>query len=636
MSKTMQNLVYSFGVHYKWSKNIPEPVIDQLRLARALQNDLVTIFKDYEAAKKRLWSTDPLIADLETQIDAQEQIIKASNEVLADERMYQRTRDISGPVVDQARADAKAAQAIIRSLRAQRKKQINHLYKTQPTIKIQLDQISQTKRDEAKAAARVRINEGLAHGTAHFVEQNQATAEKNLAQKRLRGESADLKHHHFDGTGTLAVNLKIGRNNTRDISEITSTDPKSPHRNTFCLPGLDFTRWDQMTDGDRRRAGRVTARMKMGNGVRGKPAATPVEEIPVLIHREIPEDAVIKTALLVVKRIGNRFVTTINLRLELPAPAPSEDESTCVVHFGWRKEKDKSVRAMTFVADEPLEAWEQIAGNPDYAALNDAVNISDDLTSGTVTVPEPWIEKIGIADDLKAARDTGLNQVRDALVDWLKMVGPVDHPTRIDQETRLPEQLIAHSVSMWKNPKRFVHLALDWRSNPPTQVGGARIADQLEKWRASDKKLTNSLTGSDTRARRRRDALYSDVAKLLTESYGTIWMDEVDHAELAELPNQDETITNEVSQRLARQKASTAAATLRSKIESAASRHGVTVERLKTDAVSINCADCGTRNIRKNGAMKISCDGCKVRYDVDSNAVRMIDLFGSAAAPSGD
>lgn len=614
----MPTVVYSYGVHYKWAKRLPQSVADQLFWGHRLREHMVCLEHDYEAEKKRIWSAHPQIADIEAQIYQADQDIADAETRLKQQKTLQSTRSPSGPDADQARTDSRAAKKRRTALRAARRDAIATVYASVPNTKdalaAALDDYRQADKNTYDTFVRGR---GLDYGTHYEVKQAHKTAMKNLKAKRLRGEPAQLRHHAFDATGIIAVHLRAGstRKNSRDPQEIADT--AGPHRNNFTLPYLDPASFEQMTGAQRRHTGRVTARMKIG---------AEVLEIPIQMHRPLPADGVIKSVMLVVKRVGTRRVVTLNLRVTVPEPEPVDEDTTVAVHFGWRAERGQKIRAMTFTADAPIPDWNSIKVDPRYAPLAEAMEVSSDGCSGTVSVPKSWLEGISTREELTTERDHSTNAIKQSLIDWLKLVGPVDHPSRIDPDAGNPEQLTAAKVAQWKNPKRLARLARDWRDTPPVLSGGAQIAAELEVWRAFDKKFLDSRAGAERRARARRDHLYSNVAKLLTESYGTIVMDEVDHAKLAELPGDDETITNEHSQRLGRQRANIAAATLRVKIEQTAAREGVEVRRIDLPAVTLDCAYCGARNIREGGKMTIECTSCGVTYDVDSNAVTSIAL----------
>lgn len=623
----MTVIVYKFGVHYKWTKGIPSTCMDQLYLAHQFREGLVSLHLEFEDAKKAIWSSVPAIKDLEDALDAQQDIQLAQNAIIADARKLQRTRSPQGPAVDAAQAAINAAKAASKALRSQISTLKKDVYKTNQTVRDDMTAASQVKFAEEKALKATMIERGLYHATAYLITNQHRTAIKNLTQKRKQGNPAQLRHHRFEGTGNLMVSLKSREGiNTRNPAEIS--DPSGPHRNTFCMKLPSVADWDGLTGSQRRHDGRVIARFRIATG---KADDTNVIELPVQVHRALPNDAIIKSATLNVSKIGTRKVAHILLSVTIPDPIQLPDESTLFCHFGWRSEdtKDgKTVRSLTWRSDTPLEEWPTMRVDPRYADLAKCMVVADDLMSGTVAIPATWSNKIDTSDELRSARDEALNTIRDELIAWLTTVGPIDHPTLIDRETGLPIQVTAADVAHWRSPRRFVTLALGWRHNPPTQTSASKITASLEAWRAMDKRLYDTQTGTSTRAARRRDDLYAQVANLLGSAYDTIIMDEVDHAKLATRPNKDESITNELSKLLGRQRSFAAAATLRQKIASVAARNGATITKISSAYVSTIHAACATLNVRKRGQMKVMCRTCKSKYDVDDNALDVLQLRG--------
>ena len=631
----MPTTVYAYGVHYKWARRLPDNVFQQLRLAHALREDLVTAFHGYEAGKAVVWARFPDVAAAETVVNDALVEKAAAERAVKDLRIAQRTKNISGPDADLARAREKAANTALRAARKALKAAKDAAYASGSTKDDFTANKSAWKRAEMDARLR-REKEGLYHDTVFQVASDHATAIKNL--ERLREEYSkapdksnlvwpEMRHHSFDGTGTLATSLK-GRKgvNTRTIDEVGRTD--GPHANTFCLPLPDQGSWDAMTLSQQRHSGRTTARFRVTAGlVRSTPDA--VAEIPLQVHRLPPEDGVIKTALLVVKKIGSRRVATVNLRIEVPGADPVGEDSTLAVHFGWRREGDDAVRAMTWTGSEPLTSWPHIVASERYPALETCLHVSRDLCSGTVILPDAWMAKALSTDELRAERDESINEIRQVLLDWIGLVGPVPHPSRTDPDTGQPEMITVTSLSLWKKPIRFIRLALDWRDVPPSLPRGRDIADALESWRVSYKRLQDSHNGASTKAGRRRNDMYAQVANLLVGTYGHVVLDEVNHADLARLPGSNEELPKDVANRLNRQRSMTASATLRSKILSVAAREGVPVTKVESAGVSVEHAACGTVNVRWNGKMTIDCIGCGLTYDVDDNAV---ELIGNRAA----
>ena len=108
MSVTVQTI----GVWYRW--RFPEALRSQLRLAHDLREDLVTLQLRHEVTLKAIWSSFPQVAATEDALSAAETALNLAAEAAAAERARQRTKRITGPVVEQlaaARIAAKHARA---------------------------------------------------------------------------------------------------------------------------------------------------------------------------------------------------------------------------------------------------------------------------------------------------------------------------------------------------------------------------------------------------------------------------------------------------------------------------------------------------------------------------------------------
>lgn len=630
--------VRTFGVHYKWLRHLPDNIFTQLKLAHDLRETLVETWYDYLKAVDAVWMGYPAIAAAQQALDDAQLDKARANAVIKALRTTQRTKKITGPDADQAKADLANANAALKTAKAALKLARD----SEPTA---VDGLKQAGLDrvmrENEIVREYATERGLFYDTAHLVHQQHKTAVKRVQDARKQAGSAahkstdphkrtslpNLHHHRFDGTGTIAVYLK-GRSgrNTRSPEEVANLN--GPHRNTFCLPAPRHEDWDDMSTAQRRHNGRITARMRVTTGdVKTNPDA--VTKIPLQAHRLLPEQSVVKLATLTVSRIGTRRIAQVNVTCVVPASEEVIPASTCYAHFGWRKDTlpdgTHGYRAMTWRATKPLYDLDVLRADPRYTDLARCMVMDEDGCGGHIVLPESWMTKHRDAELMRSERDERTNEVRTALIDWLKLVGPVQHPSRIDPDTGNPETITTGRVAQWKNPVRFVRLALDWRDNPPALPGGTDIADVLESWRAQDKRINDAQNGASVHAARRRDDLYRQVVSWLVDSYDEFVLETVNHNQLAVLAGADENVPNEVAQRLRRQRSLTAAATMRNAIIGAAAREGCIITQVPACYVSVDHLACGTRNVRIDGAMRIVCQGCGEVYDVDDNAVAHIE-----------
>lgn len=617
----MATRVYKFGVHYKWTRNIPESVIAQLRLAHDLRESLVDIYSRYEEGKRKIWEDYPVIRDLEAEIADLIEERKANNEAQKMLRIIQQTKKISGPDADRLKAEHKAITTRLTEAKTRLKREKNDALALEQMA--EAFKLNKQERYDAEKATYAEFcqGRGLYHGTHYDVLENHKVACALMEKKRQQGNSASMRHHRFDGTGTLTVFLKKGRDNTRRQGEVANL--KGPHRNTFCVTLPDEDGYDSLTWAQRRHAGYAIARFRIAPG---KDEGA-VIEIPVFAHRPLPKDAIIKSASLVIKRIGTRKVATVNIRADVPDPVPVDEDTTCAIHFGWRKEDtdEKTIRVATFRADTPItqEGLDKLRTDPRYADLKRCINLISPM-HGQIHLPTAWLTGFTIAEQLHSQRDQNINRIKEILVDWLGDIGPVQHPFYVDRETGAPEMVTAARVTAWKNPIRLVHLATGWRDNPPNKPDADRIVAELEQWRKLDKTLHNSAAGVTARTIGRREDIYSQIANFFAQEYGHLVMDDVDFAEVTATSAKDERVHNDLLHTWQRQRAIAATGSLREKMVATAHREGLSIENVKTAFITAEHYECGALNARLPGQMKITCQQCGQVYDVDANAMNHI------------
>lgn len=273
----------------------------------------------------------------------------------------------------------------------------------------------------------------------------------------------------------------------------------------------------------------------------GKGKAKSFVTAEVLIHRRVPDDALIKWAYLVPKRIGFRMTYTLQLTAQLQAPMVAREygDGEAIVRLGWSREpgngEDRGIIVAT-VNGEPVKLHARA-----YSAML-------------------------LARALRGAADKHFDHAREQLAAWAK------------SNKDAPEWLVEAlgGVHQWRNhgklaviAKRWVEpmgdrvkdLWFEWRAHRDstgsdyheeqpaalaewlTGKGVASPSDQmgiwLEWWRRKDQHLIQWAADTDTKARRRRKNDYRVAAAQLAERYGRVAIMELDLAEAAERKTPD-------------------------------------------------------------------------------------------------
>ncbi|GAB36148.1 hypothetical protein GOOTI_202_00040 [Gordonia otitidis NBRC 100426] len=599
--------VQTAGVHYKWQ--MPDQLTQQLRLAHDLREDLVTLEYEYEDAVKAVWSSYPAVAALEAQVAELDERASELASTVKEEKSRQRTKRPSHPAVAQlaeTRAQLKAAKASRREAIASVRDEATERLRT----------ISDERYAAQKQLYRDYCTDGLLYwATFNAVLDHHKTAVKRIAAHRKQGRAAQLRHHRWDGTGTISVQLQRQATDPARTPAIIADADTGKWRSSLIVPWVNPDVWDTMDRASRRKAGRVVIRMRCGSS--RNPDGTKTSEwidVPVQQHRMLPADADITAAQLTVRREGADLRATIGITAKIPDQGEVDEGPTIAVHLGWRSSDHGTVVA-TWRSTEPLDIPETLRGV--------ITTQSAERTVGSIVVPHRIEQRVHHHATVASHRDLAVDSIRDTLVAWLTEHGPQPHPYDGDPIT-------AASVQRWKAPRRFAWLALQWRDTPPPE--GADIAETLEAWRRADKKLWLESEHGRGRALRHRTDLHRQVAAYFAGVAGRIVVDDSDIAQIAGTAKHSELLTD-VDRQIARRRAIAAPGMLRAAIVAAATRDEVPTTTVSHTGLSRVHAACGHENPADDRYLMqpVLCDGCGRTYDTDLSATILMLQRASAA-----
>ncbi|ORJ52706.1 hypothetical protein [Mycobacterium simiae] len=253
----------TLSVHYTW--RLSEPIREQLRLAHELREELVVIRLAYEADLQAIWSSFPAVAA------AEERIAHAQAAWTAALESAKASRGQSERGVRRSPAETSAMSAL-REARQQRRAAI-----TEVRAQAAGPRAVRTAAFNAaqRALYRPYVQErGLFWCTFNDVVAQHAGAVKRLRQQRITRPDATLRHHPFDGSGTIAVQLIRRRDDPpRSPAVVAALDGK--YHNYFQLPWIDPEVWNQMSASQQRRAGGPQRGRADAAGGAARPAASP-------------------------------------------------------------------------------------------------------------------------------------------------------------------------------------------------------------------------------------------------------------------------------------------------------------------------------------------------------------------------
>ncbi|ASL12230.1 hypothetical protein AWC17_26840 [Mycobacterium nebraskense] len=584
--------VHTMGVHYRWQ--LPDILRQQLRLAHDLREDLVSLQLAYDEDIKEIWSSYPSVAAAEVQVAAAEERVESAAAALKAARIAARDKLVDSPLAQQL-CDARAA---LRSARQLRRDAIAEVK----------DAAAQRRRDRgAQLAADQKslyrrycqspTGDQLFWATFNYIVDQHKVAVRRIQQQRAQHKPATLRHHRFDGTGTIAVQLQrtAGR---PPRTPLVVADPAGRYHNVLHMPWIRPQQWAEMTRAEKRRAGRVTVRLRCGS-IGRQPQWI---DVPVQAHRWLPAEADIVGAQLTVTRVGADLRARLSITARIPHAVATErsERPVVAIHLGWQASEGGTVVAH-WRATEPITIPRRLA--------HVIVPVTEGV-SGRIIAPAVIAARLQRHSHTASTRDLALDSIRSKLTDWLDEHGPIPHPGRPD------EQLTAAAVAQWRSPARFAALALHWRDS------GTEMATQLEAWRRSDRLRWQQQGHGRSRARGYRDDLWRQVAHTLVSQCGRVVVDDTNVADVTRGALERSALPTDRQREIDRRREHAAPGLLRQAIIAAATRDAVPITVVPAAGLSRIHAGCGHENPaetqKRNGVL--TCRACGRTYDPDLSA----------------
>jgi hypothetical protein len=601
--------VETFGVHHKWRP--PQAVTDQMWLAHQLREDLVSIEAAYDRARAAANASYPRIEEAARKAEALKAVCEAAKDALDRAKAAQRTTKPDGPqagALRDAKDALKAARAELRAAKAQFK----------PVLRPLFDKALADKRAAGKATYARYCQEGVAPpwsdrpvklywDTHHSVMTAHQGAVEAMIKTRARGLPAQMRHHRFDGTGIATVSLR--RQFPRGPAAVAGQLPGvTAHQNVLRLAWTDPAEWDGLSRAERRRRGRSTARMRIGDEM---------VDLPVQAHRMLPADAEITGARLVLKRFGPRLRAYLQVTARTPGPPPPGGPGPALVfHWGWRASRDGRVEAATWAADTPVRIPGRLR----------AVVVTEDGLRGKVLVPARVTARLGHAEALRATRDAQKNDMLAKVADTLDAHGipAVTDPGSPGAGTGLTPAMIRR----WRSPRRLARLAGAWSrdgSGLPDEGWARDLAGALAWWRGRDRSVWHREARVRARATAYRDDLYRQVGAWAAATAGRVGLDGSALTVRREDPSRAERNPTQGRKTAAGRRVKASPGVLRAAVARACEHAGVAVAEVDAAYVTRMHAVCSHVNPAPPfGTVGIRCGGCGETYDVNWNAVAIL------------
>jgi hypothetical protein len=315
------------------------------------------------------------------------------------------------------------------------------------------------------------------------------------------------------------------------------------------------------------------------------------------LHRPMPEDAFIKWAYLIARRIGTHTEWSVQFVLSRDR-WPRDDaasEGSVGIDVGWRRVDD---------------------------GLRVAYWTGSDGKEGELIIPHARLDAWKKIEHLQSIRDLHFNLMRDRLSDWLLAADD------------LPDWLLerAKSLRQWRSAARLAALSIEWReqrfaADALPLADAAEIAselrleaahygepegmfDLLEAWRKKDKHLFDWQAHQRAKLQRWRDDLYRNFAADLRRRYKSARIKACNWAQLMRKPAPEDKANGALRKHM---RTASVGRLLRLVADS------MLVEKVATMATKQRCHACGNLCEELNPKILHTCRHCGEVWDQDRN-----------------
>lgn len=508
-----------------------ELIEHQLRLAHRYKNKLVEIELEgrnaYRVAAREFGDMDALMTEIE-EIEGE---LEKTLEAIKKERQESRGRSVGG----EHRERAKEIRSRLRDKRADLKALRSKL-KNHPAMKSRTQEINEERR---KAIREARGNSGVYWGTYLRIE--------NAARKAASGKM-DPRFQRYTGEGCLSVQFQKGL----DVEKVFSGNRKAS-----ILPVSDAA-WNGSTRGERRKASRSTLEFCVFSDER-KPVFA---ELPVIVHRPLPEGGKVKWALLKRRRVADKWKWSVQFVVESP-------DKSCQ---RWPQKKRSGTATLEF-------SWKATAKGLLVCRLADDSGRKEELVlarrgKGTA------LGRLEHAHSIQGIRDRNLEEIKEKIKGW---DGPAPEWFR---------EMTKHHTR-WRSPAKLVALCRFWRDQ--RFDGDSGLFEAVESWIQQDRHLWQWERNEADGAIRQRREMYRCFAAKLAKRYACVVLEKIDLRVSAKRRPVD-LIHPEMRARIAEGSSrplrfQAAISELRESIINACKREGVEVRLERNSSVAVPAAD---------------------------------------------
>jgi hypothetical protein len=299
-----------------------------------------------------------------------------------------------------------------------------------------------------------------------------------VARVRAMRAGTELREHQWNGSGRVSVRFQRGL----------------PMATAFTRRGLRLqidSVSDQAWTSAVRSVRRNLSRSKVRIRVASSPEQRPVWfEIPVVIHRPMPPDGMIRSAALIRERLALSWRYRLIVTVACPSPPSyvSAERPSIAVDLGWR------------LTPEGLRVafWTDTLGS-----------------HGQLVIPLSDVAELTKIRELWSVLDKHFAQIRAGILAWRGA-------------NQVPEALLPHfeSVAARQSRAGLLRLLDTWRGY---RIGGdSEIFEKLSWWRNKHIHLWTWAVNLRDQLTRKRLELFRHFAAALVKQYGTIFLEQFD------------------------------------------------------------------------------------------------------------
>jgi hypothetical protein len=490
-------------------------------------------------------------------------------------------------------------------------------------------------------------------------------AEAFKFSKRDSAKSGGPKHHSFRGDGRVGgqVNCSVPELLTKGCSfmrvEKQSQEPVLNPRTGLMRKLSKHHYQDHLVHllvGTRRLtpADQIPADRKEKYGPFGKQGVdwkTTTVTFPVRFHRELPPEAMVQKAWVLIRRVGERYDYKLQLTLDAERehfPKPKKRDpghGRVAVNFGWRQRPDGGVRVAYWVSEFGTNGEIVVPNTPKDGVRTPGVEAHTLSNS----LQKPYLLD-GFADahfmDFKRVLRLWQKHGRLSFGAQNRLVN--DHHVLRDVDRRrlgqictqwatflFGEERLAALWQKWKKERRarkrdfFASLMLtsEWIRAQGASTSQERLAWYGFLWARKDRHLTQYSVDQARRSHRQRDAFYRTAAIELARTFNHVVVDNAKISELAKRKEPDK-VADEAWEKARRNRHLFAPGRCREIVRDVFGPfRTITMEAARN---SSHCALCGTKLKTGKGDLIVS---CKTHGPVDVDHNNCLNLLRRADAP---